>query len=143
MGHEIQRSLNTSSVRNLFIFQFLTHSYNFFWAQQPPGAKASSFARFLDHTQRSITVGRTPLDGRSACRSDLHLTTTHDTHNRKTSMPPAVFESAVSAGERPQTDALECAAVHWDLHGTFFFSPKLAFKDCYNLRDSKLEISNT
>jgi hypothetical protein len=26
------------------------------------GATASSFTRFLDHTQRRITVGRTPLD---------------------------------------------------------------------------------
>ena len=32
-------------------------------AQQPPQwAMASSFTRFLDHTQRRITVGRTPLD---------------------------------------------------------------------------------
>ena len=29
---------------------------------------------FLDHTRRT-TVGRTPLDERSACRRDLYLTT--------------------------------------------------------------------
>jgi len=28
----------------------------------PTRAMASSFLRFLDHTQRRITVGRTPLD---------------------------------------------------------------------------------
>ena len=39
------------------------------------------FLMFLDHTQRRITVGRTPLDERSARRRDLYLTT-HDTHNR-------------------------------------------------------------
>jgi hypothetical protein len=42
---------------------------------------------FLDHTQRRSTVGRTPLDKRSARRGDLYLTT-HDTHNRQISMPP-------------------------------------------------------
>jgi hypothetical protein len=29
---------------------------------QPSAAMASSFTRFLDHTQRRATVGRTPLD---------------------------------------------------------------------------------
>ena len=29
---------------------------------------------FLDHTQRRSTVGRTPLDERSARRRDLYLT---------------------------------------------------------------------
>jgi len=45
------------------------------------------FLMFLDHTQRRSTVGRTPLDERSAHRRDLYLTT-HDTHNRQISMPP-------------------------------------------------------
>jgi len=62
---------------------------------------ASSFLRFLDHTQRRITVGRTPLDEWSARRRDLYLTT-HNTHNRQTSMPPVGFEPTISAGERPQ-----------------------------------------
>jgi hypothetical protein len=42
---------------------------------------------FLDHTQRRITFGRTPLDKCSARRRALYLTT-HNTHNRQTSMPP-------------------------------------------------------
>ena len=36
--------------------------------------------------------------------------TTHNTHNRQTSTPPAGFEPTISAGERPQTYALERAA---------------------------------
>jgi len=37
--------------------------YNFFlWGCGPTRAMASSFIRFLNHTQRRITVGRTPLD---------------------------------------------------------------------------------
>jgi len=54
------------------------------------------------------TVGRTPLDEWSARRNVLYLTT-HDTHNRQTSMLPAGFEPAIPASERPQTHALECA----------------------------------
>jgi len=46
---------------------------------------------FLDHTQRRTTVGRTPLDERSARHRDLYLRT-HDTHDRQISMPPVGFE---------------------------------------------------
>ena len=34
----------------------------FFFGQNPQCARASSFTRFLDHTQGRTTVGRTPLD---------------------------------------------------------------------------------
>ena len=70
---------------------------------------ASSFLRFLDHTQRRTKVSRTPLDKLSARRRDLYLTT-HNTHNRQTSMPPVGSEPTISAGERPQTYALDRAA---------------------------------
>ena len=69
----------------------------------------SSFTRFLDYTQWHITVSRTPLDEWSARRRDLYLTT-HNTHNRQTSMPPVGFEPTTSAGERPQTYALDRSA---------------------------------
>jgi hypothetical protein len=64
-----------------------------------PTRAMTSFLRFLDHTQRSTTVGRTPLDERSARSRDLYLKT-HNTHNRQTSMPPAGFEPAILAGLR-------------------------------------------
>jgi hypothetical protein len=57
---------------------------------------ASSFLRFLDHTKRRTT-------------RDLYLTT-HNTHNRQTSMPPVGFEPTISAGKRPQTYPLDRAA---------------------------------
>ena len=78
---------------------------------------ASSFLRFLDHAQRHNTVGRTPLDEWSARRRDLYLTT-HNTHNRQTSMPPVRFETTISKGERPQTNALDRAATGI---GDYFF----------------------
>jgi len=51
-----------------------------FWRGSPPWVRTSSFTRFLDHTQRRITVGRTPPDEWSARRRDLYLIT-HNTHN--------------------------------------------------------------
>ena len=69
----------------------------------------SSFLKFLDHTQRRDAVGRTPLDEWSARRRDLYLTT-HNTHNRQTSIPSAGLEPTIPASERPQTHALSRAA---------------------------------
>ena len=80
-----------------------------FWRDSPQWATASSFTRFLDHTQWRTTGGRSPLDEWSARRRDLYMTT-HDTHNKQTSMPPVGFEPTISAGERPQTYALDRAA---------------------------------
>jgi len=33
-----------------------------FWHDSPQWARTSSFTKFLDHTQRRTTFGRTPLD---------------------------------------------------------------------------------
>ena len=85
------------------IFQPNSHFF-FLWRFGPTRAMTSPFLRFLDHTQRRITVGRTPLDEWSARRRDLYLTT-HNTHNRQTSMLPVGFEPTISAGEQPQTYA--------------------------------------
>jgi hypothetical protein len=60
---------------------------------------------FLDHTQRRTTVGRTPLDERSARRRD-HNQTTHQTTNRQKTIPPAGLEPKITAGERPPAEIL-------------------------------------
>jgi hypothetical protein len=86
-------------------------SFFFLWRCGPTRAMASSLLRFLDHTQRHTTVGRTPLDKWSARRRDLYLTA-HNTYNRQTSMPPVGFEPTIPAGERPQT--------HWIVSSYFF-----------------------
>ena len=73
-------------------------------------AVASSFLRFFEITHSDTPQSvRTPLDKWSARRRDLYLTT-HNTHNRQTSLLPAGFEPTISAGERPQTYALDRAA---------------------------------
>jgi len=70
-----------------------------FGATAPQWARASSLTRFLDHTQRRITVRRTPLGEWSARRRDLCLTT-HNTCNKHPCSPMG-FEPTVSADERP------------------------------------------
>jgi hypothetical protein len=98
---------NISAVRNNNIFLI------FF----PPGATqlivgvyftalyralTSSRTKLLDHIQRRATVGRNPLNEWSVRSRDLYLTT-HNTHNRQTSMPRVGFEprSQQESGRRP------------------------------------------
>jgi len=50
--------------------------------------------------------------------SQRPLLTTHATHNRQTSMPAAVFELAIPAGERPQIYALNLPATGTGLNST-------------------------
>jgi hypothetical protein len=69
----------------------------YFDATAPQWAMASLFTRFLDHTRRRPTFGRTPLDDWSARRKDFYLTT-HNTYNRQTSIPSVGFQPANSAG---------------------------------------------
>jgi hypothetical protein len=56
----------------------MAFTFSFFWRNSPQCARAASFTRFLDHTQRRTTISRTPLDEWSARRRDLYLTT-HNT----------------------------------------------------------------
>ena len=106
------------------------------WRCDPTRVIASSFLRFLDHTQRRTTVGRTPLDEWSTPRRDLYQIT-HNTHNRQTSMPSVGFEPTISAGERPQTYALERAATGT---GTlcFIYATKLKQISCSYTRERNI-----
>jgi len=92
-----------------------------FWHGSPQCGRASSFMRFPDHAQRITTVGTTPLDEWSVRRREPYLTT-HNTHNRQTSIPIVGFEPTISAGERSQNYAIDRAAT-----GTS--SPTLVHKD--------------
>ena len=108
---------------NVILFNFISiilvyyNFLSFFLAQQPPPPNwgmVSSFLRFLDYTQRRTTVGKTPLEEWSARRRDLYLTT-HNPHNRQTSM--------LSGGIRTHNLSRRAAAElrlrprgHWDRH---------------------------
>jgi hypothetical protein len=77
--HRAQKKIYPSikSASNLAVW----YIYFFFWHNGPQCARACPFTKFLDHTQRRTTVGRTPLDEGPACRRDLYMTT-HNNHNR-------------------------------------------------------------
>ena len=102
-------------IKHFMSFYYLSHLSHapvhifFLWHCGPTPAMTSSFLRFLDHSQRRITFGRTPLDEWSARRRDLYRTT-HNTHNRQTSMPPVGFKPTISAGVWPQNYAFDRAA---------------------------------
>jgi hypothetical protein len=64
---------NVTPCRILFLY--------FLWLWSPARAMTSSSTKFLDHTQRRATVGRTPLDEWPARHRDLYLTT-HNTPYR-------------------------------------------------------------
>ena len=88
---------------------------------------------FNGHT----TLGRTLLDEWSAPRIDLYLTT-HNTHKRQASMPPAGLQPELPASERPQTQALERAAtgigwrkcVRMKNWSTYWVVPQAFVKNC-------------
>ena len=77
--------------------------------QQPPSRREPPHYRGFTIILRHTTLGRTSLDERSARHRDLYLTT-HNTHNRQTSMPSARFEPAIPEGERTQIHALDSTA---------------------------------
>ena len=75
-------------------------------AHRRPG---SPHYRGFTITLRHTTLDRIPMNGWSARRRDLYLTT-HTTHKRLTSMLPAGFKPAIPASEWPKTHALDRAA---------------------------------
>ena len=99
---------NKEKENNQILFLVQINQPNFFFAVAlRPNA---GHGLLIHEVSRShTTVGRTPLDEWSARRRDLCLTT-HNTHNRQTSMPPVGFEPTTSAGERPHTYTLNRAA---------------------------------
>jgi hypothetical protein len=85
------------------------HFSNFSNGATAPTGPGPPHYRGFTITFRHTALGRTPLHEWSARRRDLYLTT-HNTHKRQTSMPPAGFEPTVPASERPQTHAIHRAA---------------------------------
>jgi hypothetical protein len=70
-----------------------------------PLSQRSPHYRCFMITLRHTTLGRIPLDEWSTRRRDFYETM-HNTHTRQPSLLAAEFESAIPAGERPQTHAL-------------------------------------
>ena len=96
--------LNTSSVINLYNqYFFFTLALQSLGVQDLPTVEDS-----WSHSVRHITLSRTPLDEWSGHR-DLYLTT-HNTHKRQASMPPAGLEPTIPASQQLQTHTLDCIA---------------------------------
>jgi len=99
-------SVITMHITDVIIIIMIIRAFACCWRSSPQWVRASSFTRFLDHTQRRTTVCRTSLEGWSARRRHIYLTT-HNNHNRQTSMHPVGFEPTISAAQRPQTCSLD------------------------------------
>jgi len=82
-------------------------------ATAPQWAMASSFTRFLDHTQRRITVGRTFLDEWSARRRNLYVTTYDTTDRHQYPRWDSNPQSQQARACRP------CG--HWGRHAQLYF----------------------
>ena len=109
----------TKTLVSFFCFPGVTTHCVCIFRSPVAGFSLLVFSRFLHHTQRRATVGRTPLDAWSIRRRDLYLTT-HNTHNRQTSMPAVGFEPTISAGERPKTYALDRAAIGTGMFNSYY-----------------------
>jgi hypothetical protein len=76
-------------------FPCVQEEHYFLWLCSPARAIASSSTRFLDHTQRRATVGRTPQDELSARRKD-----TQEKHT-DTSNPSKKFNIRAKLPSKP------------------------------------------
>ena len=101
----------------LFLFFF------FLWRVDPIPGHDLPFRGFEITLTGYITLGSTSLDEWSAQRRDLCLTT-HSTHKRQTSTPPAGFEPTIPASEWPHGQALDRPATGIDLAFYYLFLMK-------------------
>ena len=74
----------------------------FFCGEKAPCGPRSPHYRGFTITFRHTTLGRAPLYEWPARRKRLYLTT-HNIHNRQTSMTPAVFDPVISPSDRPRS----------------------------------------
>ena len=103
------RPNNIYHIKTSIILQFVPHREQvcFLHDATAPNVPGPAHHRGFTFTLRHTTLIRTTLDGWSARRTYLYLTT-HNTHKRQASMHPAGFEQpTVPAGERPQTQAID------------------------------------
>jgi hypothetical protein len=86
-----------------------------FWRNSPPPqwAMTAPFTRFLDHTQRRTTVGRTPLDEWSARRRDVYLTT-HTQNSHETNIHTPGGNRTRNLSRRVVADLRLRPCGHWD-----------------------------
>jgi hypothetical protein len=102
-------TLSSLKISSKFIIAHTVYILFFLHGATAPRGPGPPHYRSFTITLRHTTLGRTPLDERSARCRDLCLTI-HNTHKRQTSMPLEGFEPPTPASDQPQTHALDCAA---------------------------------
>ena len=103
---------------------------------------ASSFTRFLDHTQRRTTVGKTPLDEWSARRRDLYLTTHNTQHSQQTNIHAPDGIRTHDLSRRAATDLHLRPRGHCDRHIQYYihiFTHKNMYKCIHMLANTYLK----
>jgi hypothetical protein len=78
----------------------------FFSLAQQPNSGQGHLTLEFSASHKHTTVGKICFDEGLAPRRDLYLTT-HNTHKKETSMPPAGFDTSVPASKGPLTLALD------------------------------------
>jgi hypothetical protein len=95
---------------------FGTATTDKWYTHMPKPAQVVCKVALCNPHRRCTTVGRTPLDEWSAHCRDLYLTT-HNIHNRATSMPLAGFKPAIWASKWSQTHTVVHVATGIGLFG--------------------------
>jgi hypothetical protein len=119
----------------MWIADFFTLTFFLPWRSSPSGPRPPHYRGFMIPL-RHTTLGTTPLDEWSARRRDLYLTT-HNTHNRQTSMPPGGIRTH-NPSKQAAADPRLRPLGHWDrLSSTYIDlnmrkSHTLQFRYCYN-----------
>jgi hypothetical protein len=97
----LSKKLDNGQSPKKIMFVFLFHLPRPHGATAPGGPGPPHWRGFTI-TPGHTTFGKIPLDGWSAFRKNLYLTTP-STLQRHISMPAAGFETAIPASDRPQT----------------------------------------
>ena len=96
----------TKSNKNcLFVSFFLS-----FWRDCPPSGPWPPQSRGFQITHNNAPQSVGLLWTSDQLVAETSTCTTHNSNNRQISMPPVGFEPTISAGEQPQTYALDRAA---------------------------------
>jgi hypothetical protein len=111
-SHDSTKPLLRMCCRCLYQSEVICHFVTtcaFFFRQPSQWARASSFTRFLDHTQRRTTVGRIPLEEWSARRWDLYLHNTQHSQQTDIHAPDGIRTHSLSRG-----GVADGPRGHWD-----------------------------
>jgi hypothetical protein len=85
-------------------------AHKYFFLLQQPSVGQGLLIHEVSRSHTTTHYSRQKSSGPGISLSQRPLPWQHNTHNRQTSMPPVETEPKISAGERPQTYALDCAA---------------------------------